>query len=283
VYIPPGVKCPIELGSYFRINAKEAGQFERTLIVADEGSSVSYLEGCSAPQRDEKQMHAAVVEIIAMKGADVKYSTVQNWYPGDKQGRGGIYNFVTKRALVEHDAKVSWVQLEVGSALTWKYPSCILKGDRAVGEFFSVAITNNMQKADTGTKMIHIGTNTSSTIISKGVSAGRSEGVYRGLVKIGSGAEDARNYTKCDHLIIGGEAAGHTFPEIVNLQADGKAEHEASVSKVSEEQLFYLQSRGVDSEKSISLVVNGFASDIIERLPAEFAMEAKELINISLE
>ncbi len=283
VYIPKGTRCPMELSSYFRINAKNAGQFERTLIVCDEESFVSYLEGCTAPQRDENQLHAAVVEIVVKDRAEVKYSTVQNWYPGDKTGKGGIYNFVTKRGLVLNDAKLSWTQVETGSAITWKYPGCVLKGDNAVGEFYSVALTNNYQQADTGTKMIHLGKNTSSTIISKGISAGHSNQTYRGLVKIGRHAENARNVSKCDSLLIGSTCGAHTVPVQECAHVTGVIEHEATTSKISEEQLFYAQSRGLNPEQAVGLIVNGFCREVMQKLPMEFAIEAGKLIEINLE
>ncbi len=284
VYIPKGVKCPMELSTYFRINAKNTGQFERTLIIADEESYVSYLEGCTAPQRDENQLHAAIVEIVIMKDAEVKYSTVQNWYPGDKDGKGGVYNFVTKRAACRGDnAKVSWTQVETGSAVTWKYPSCILQGDNSVGEFYSVAITNNRQQADTGTKMIHIGKNTSSKIISKGISAGHSNQTYRGLVKVGPNAKYARNYSQCDSLLIGTACGSHTVPYIENRNKTACIEHEATTSKISDEQLFYCLQRGIGEEEAVSLIVNGFCKEVMQHLPLEFAIEAAKLINISLE
>ena len=283
-YIPKGVRCPMELSTYFRINEANTGQFERTLIIAEEGSYVSYLEGCTAPQRDENQLHAAVVEIIAMKDAEVKYSTVQNWYPGDKKGRGGIYNFVTKRGLcAEENSKISWTQVETGSAVTWKYPSCILKGDNSVGEFFSVAVTNNMQQADTGTKMIHIGKNTKSTIVSKGISAGKSQNSYRGLVKIGKGAVGSRNFSQCDSLLIGDRCGAHTFPYIECNNKSAKIEHEATTSKIGEDQLFYCNQRGIKTDKAIGLIVNGFCKNVMDNLPMEFAIEAKKLLEISLE
>lgn len=283
VYIPKNVRCPMELSSYFRINAKNAGQFERTLIIADEESYVSYLEGCTAPQRDENQLHAAIVEIVVHDRAEVKYSTVQNWYPGDKDGKGGIYNFVTKRGLCHNHAKLSWTQVETGSAITWKYPSCILKGDYAVGEFYSVALTNNYQQADTGTKMIHLGKNTSSTIISKGISAGHSNNTYRGLVKIVPQAINAKNVSKCDSLLIGDKCGAHTIPVMVVGNTSGVIEHEATTSKISEEQLFYAQSRGLNQEEAIGLIVNGFCREVMQKLPMEFAIEAQRLIGIQLE
>ena len=284
VYIPKGVRCPMELSTYFRINAKNTGQFERTLIIADEDSYVSYLEGCTAPQRDENQLHAAIVEIVILKNAEVKYSTVQNWYPGDKDGKGGVYNFVTKRAACRgENAKVSWTQVETGSAVTWKYPSCILQGDNSVGEFYSVAITNNRQQADAGTKMIHIGKNTSSKIISKGISAGFSNQTYRGLVKVSPGAKNARNYSQCDSLLIGNTCGSHTVPYIENRNKTARIEHEATTSKISDEQLFYCLQRGISEEEAVSLIVNGFCKEVMQHLPLEFAIEAAKLINISLE
>ena len=284
VYIPKGVKCPMELSTYFRINAKNTGQFERTLIIADEGSYVSYLEGCTAPQRDENQLHAAIVEIVVLKDAEVKYSTVQNWYPGDKDGKGGVYNFVTKRAACRGDnAKISWTQVETGSAVTWKYPSCILQGNNSVGEFYSVAITNNRQQADTGTKMIHIGKNTSSRIISKGISAGYSNQTYRGLVKVAPQADNARNYSQCDSLLIGSLCGSHTVPYIENRSRTAVLEHEATTSKSSDEQLFYCRQRGISEEEAVSLIVSGFCKEVMQHLPMEFAIEAAKLINISLE
>lgn len=284
VYIPPGVRCPMELSTYFRINAMSTGQFERTLIIADKNSYVSYLEGCTAPQRDENQLHAAVVELVALEGAQIKYSTVQNWYPGDAEGRGGIYNFVTKRGLCkEKGAKISWTQIETGSAITWKYPSVVLKGDDTVGEFYSVAVTNNMQQADTGTKMIHIGKNTRSTIISKGISAGRSSNVYRGLVRIAPTAANARNFTQCDSLLMGSECAAHTFPTIDVRHQEAQIEHEATTSKISEEQLFYCLQRGIDKEDAVAMIVNGFCKQVLKELPMEFAVEATKLLGISLE
>lgn len=283
VYIPKGVQCPMELSSYFRINAKQAGQFERTLIIADEASSVSYLEGCTAPQRDENQLHAAIVEIVVLDKANVKYSTVQNWYPGDKNGKGGIYNFVTKRGLVMRDAKLSWTQVETGSAITWKYPSCLLKGDNAVGEFYSVALTNNYQQADTGTKMIHLGKNTTSTIISKGISAGFSSNTYRGLVRMSPRADQAKNVSKCDSLLIGDKCGAHTIPVMQILNKTATIEHEATTSKISEEQLFYTMQRGVSAEEAVGLIVNGFCREVMQRLPLEFAIEAQKLIGIQLE
>ncbi|MBC8320497.1 MAG: Fe-S cluster assembly protein SufB [Bacteroidetes bacterium] len=283
-YIPKGVRCPIELSTYFRINAANTGQFERTLLVADEGGYVSYLEGCTAPQRDENQLHAAIVEIIAHANSEVKYSTVQNWYPGDKNGKGGIYNFVTKRGLCEgYNSKISWTQVETGSAITWKYPSCILRGDNSIGEFYSVAVTNNYQQADTGTKMIHIGSNTKSTIISKGISAGYSNNSYRGLVRISKKADNARNFSQCDSLLLGDKCGAHTFPYIKTNNSSAIVEHEATTSKISEDQLFYCQQRGIDSEKAIGLIVNGYAKEVLNKLPMEFAVEAQKLLAITLE
>ena len=283
-YIPKGVRCPMELSTYFRINAANTGQFERTLIVAEEGSYVSYLEGCTAPMRDENQLHAAVVEIYAAKDAEVKYSTVQNWYPGDANGKGGIYNFVTKRGLCFGDnSKISWTQVETGSSITWKYPSCVLKGDNSVGEFYSVAVTNNYQQADTGTKMIHIGKNTKSRIVSKGVSAGKSQNSYRGLVKIMKRAENARNFSQCDSLLMGDQCGAHTFPYIEVENKSAKVEHEATTSKIGEDQIFYCQQRGIDEETAISLIVNGYAKEVLNKLPMEFAVEAKKLLEITLE
>jgi Fe-S cluster assembly protein SufB len=284
VYIPEGVRCPMELSTYFRINAANTGQFERTLIIADKGSHVSYLEGCTAPMRDENQLHAAVVELVALDDAEIKYSTVQNWYPGDANGLGGIYNFVTKRAnCLGKRSKVSWTQVETGSAITWKYPSCVLSGDDSVGEFYSVAVTNNRQQADTGTKMIHLGRNTKSTIVSKGISAGRSQGTYRGLVRIAATAENARNHTQCDSLLLGGDCGAHTVPYIEVRNPTATLEHEATTSKISEDQLFYTQSRGLDAEAAVSLIVNGFCKDVLKQLPMEFAVEAQKLLGISLE
>jgi Fe-S cluster assembly protein SufB len=284
VYIPPHVRCPMELSTYFRINEMNTGQFERTLIVADKGSYVSYLEGCTAPMRDENQLHAAVVELIAHDDAEIKYSTVQNWYPGDEEGKGGIYNFVTKRAMCEgRNSKVSWTQVETGSAITWKYPSCILKGDNSSAEFYSVAITNARQQADTGTKMIHIGKNTKSRIISKGISAGRSDNTYRGLVKIMPGAENARNFTQCDSLLIGNQCGAHTVPYIESRNHTAKLEHEATTSKISEDQMFYCQQRGLSEEEAVALIVNGFCKEVLQNLPMEFAVEAQKLVAISLE
>jgi len=283
-YIPKGVRCPMELSTYFRINAANTGQFERTLIIADEGSYVSYLEGCTAPQRDENQLHAAVVELVAQKDAQIKYSTVQNWYPGDKNGKGGIYNFVTKRGDCRGDrAKISWTQVETGSAITWKYPSCVLRGDDSIGEFYSVALTNNYQQADTGTKMVHLGRNTSSTIISKGISAGHGHNAYRGLVKIGKGAEAARNYTQCDSLLIGDKCSAHTFPYIEVQNPSANVEHEATTSKISDDQLFYCLQRGISAEDAVSMIVNGFCKEVFRELPMEFAVEAQKLLGISLE
>ncbi len=283
VYIPKGVRCPMELSTYFRINEMNTGQFERTLIVADEGSYVSYLEGCTAPMRDENQLHAAVVELVALDDAQIKYSTVQNWYPGNAEGKGGIYNFVTKRGIAHTNAKISWTQVETGSAVTWKYPSCILKGDNSVGEFYSVALTNNFQQADTGTKMIHLGQNTRSTIIAKGISAGRSDSAYRGLVPLKPVAEGARNYTQCDSLLIGDRCGAHTFPYIESKNPTGVVEHEATTSKVSDDQLFLCQQRGLDAEKAVSMIVNGFCREVFKELPMEFAVEAGKLLEVSLE
>ncbi|NBC97325.1 MAG: Fe-S cluster assembly protein SufB [Deinococcus-Thermus bacterium] len=284
VYIPKGVRCPMELSTYFRINAQNTGQFERTLIIAEEGSYVSYLEGCTAPQRDENQLHAAVVELVALDDAEIKYSTVQNWYPGDENGKGGIYNFVTKRGACRgRNSKISWTQVETGSAITWKYPSCILQGDNSVGEFYSVAITNNHQQADTGTKMIHIGKNTRSKIVSKGISAGQSNNTYRGLVRILPGAEGARNFTQCDSLLIGDRCGAHTVPYIESRNPSAQVEHEATTSKVSEDQLFYCRQRGIDEEEALGLIVNGFCKEVLQVLPMEFAVEAQKLVGISLE
>jgi Fe-S cluster assembly protein SufB len=284
VYVPEGVRCPMELSTYFRINAENTGQFERTLIVADKGSYVSYLEGCTAPMRDENQLHAAVVEIVALEDAEVKYSTVQNWYPGDAEGKGGIFNFVTKRALCAGDrSKVSWTQVETGSAITWKYPSCILKGADSVGEFYSVALTNNRQQADTGTKMVHIGPRSRSTVVSKGISAGRSNNTYRGLVKVMPGAEGVRNFTQCDSLLLGADCGAHTVPYIEVRNPTAQIEHEATTSKISEDQLFYAQMRGLDAESAVALIVNGFAREVLKQLPMEFAVEAQKLLGISLE
>lgn len=284
VYIPPGVRCPMELSTYFRINEMKTGQFERTLIIADKGSYVSYLEGCTAPRRDENQLHAAVVELIAHEDAEIKYSTVQNWYPGDAEGRGGIFNFVTKRGLCEgRNSRISWTQVETGSAITWKYPSCILKGDNSQGEFYSVAVTNGRQQADTGTKMIHIGRNTRSRIVSKGIAAGKSNNTYRGLVKILAGAEGARNFTQCDSLLIGHQCGAHTVPYIESKNPQARLEHEATTSKISEDQLFYCQQRGLSAEDATALIVNGFCRDVLQNLPMEFAVEAQKLVAISLE
>jgi Fe-S cluster assembly protein SufB len=284
VYIPKGVSCPMELSTYFRINASNTGQFERTLIIADAGSKVSYLEGCTAPMRDENQLHAAVVELVVLDDADIKYSTVQNWYPGDENGVGGIYNFVTKRAACRgKNAKVSWTQVETGSAITWKYPSCILQGDNSVGEFYSVAITNNHQQADTGTKMIHLGKNTSSKIIAKGISAGKSQSTYRGLVKMMPKAEGARNFTQCDSLLIGKECGAHTVPYIESRNKSAKIEHEATTSKIADDQMFYCRQRGISEEDAVALIVNGFCRDVMQELPMEFAVEAQKLVGISLE
>ena len=282
-YIPKGVRCPMELSTYFRINAEGTGQFERTLIVADEGAYVSYLEGCTAPRRDENQLHAAVVEIVVERDAEVKYSTVQNWYPGDKDGKGGIYNFVTKRGLCRENARLSWTQVETGSSITWKYPSCVLAGDNSVGEFYSVAMTNHFQQADTGTKMIHIGRNTRSRIVSKGISAGRSQNSYRGLVKVGAKADNARNYSQCDSLLIGDKCGAHTFPRIDCRNLTAVLEHEATTSKISEEQLFYCNQRGLATEEAVGLIVNGYAKEVLAKLPMEFAIEARKLLSISLE
>lgn len=282
-YIPKGVRCPIELSTYFRINAAKTGQFERTLLVADEGAYVSYMEGCTAPQRDENQLHAAVVELIAMKDAEIKYSTVQNWYPGDKDGNGGIYNLVTKRGLCKGaNSKISWTQVETGSAITWKYPGCILKGDNSVGEFYSVAVTNNYQQADTGTKMIHLGRNTRSLIVSKGISAGLSQNSYRGLVRVGKNAENSRNFSQCDSLLMGDKCGAHTWPDIQCANQSSVLEHEATTSKISDDQLFYCQQRGIDKETAIGLIVNGYAHDVLSKLPMEFAVEAQKLLSISL-
>jgi Fe-S cluster assembly protein SufB len=284
VYVPKGVRCPMELSTYFRINAQNTGQFERTLIIADEGAYVSYLEGCTAPIRDENQLHAAVVELIAHDNATIKYSTVQNWYPGDKEGKGGIYNFVTKRGkALGKNSKISWTQVETGSAITWKYPSCILQGDNSVGEFYSVALTNNYQQADTGTKMIHIGKNTKSTVVAKGISAGHGQNTYRGMVKILKGAKGARNYTQCDSLLIGDKCGAHTFPYIEVKNASARMEHEASTSKIGEDQIFYLQQRGISKEEAVSMIINGFCKAVFKELPMEFAVEAQKLLSISLE
>tara|TARA_B100000925_G_scaffold290754_1_gene276729 strand:+ start:400 stop:1857 length:1458 start_codon:yes stop_codon:yes gene_type:complete len=284
VYVPKGLRCPMELSTYFRINAENTGQFERTLIIADEGAYVSYLEGCTAPQRDENQLHAAVVELVTLDNAEIKYSTVQNWYPGDENGKGGIYNFVTKRGACRgENSKISWTQVETGSAVTWKYPSCILQGDNSIGEFYSVAITNNAQQADTGTKMIHLGKNTRSTVISKGISAGRADNTYRGLVKILPRAEGARNFTQCDSLLIGNKCGAHTVPYIESRNPSARVEHEATTSKISEDQMFYCMQRGLSSEAAVSLIVNGFCKEVMKELPMEFAVEAQKLIGISLE
>ncbi len=282
-YIPKGVRCPMELSTYFRINEANTGQFERTLVVADEDSYVSYLEGCTAPQRDENQLHAAIVELIAMDGAEIKYSTVQNWYPGDDEGKGGIYNFVTKRGICHNNAKISWTQVETGSAVTWKYPSCILKGDNSIGEFYSVAVTNKYQQADTGTKMIHLGKNTKSTIISKGISAGFSNNSYRGLVQVHKNASNSRNFTQCDSLLMGDKCGAHTFPYIEAKNSTAKIEHEATTSKIGEDQIFYCNQRGIDTEKAINLIVNGYCKEVLNKLPMEFAVEAQKLLEISLE
>ncbi len=283
-YIPPGVRCPMELSTYFRINAKNTGQFERTLIIADEGACVSYLEGCTAPMRDENQLHAAVVELVALAGAEIKYATVQNWYPGDKNGKGGIYNFVTKRGKCKGDrSKITWTQVETGSAVTWKYPSCILQGNDSIGEFYSVAGTNNHQQADTGTKMIHIGRDTKSTIISKGISAGQGRNSYRGLVRVAKSAERARNYTQCDSLLLGDRCAAHTFPYIEVKNASAQVEHEASTSRIGEDQLFYCRSRGIGAEDAVAMIVNGFCKEVFKALPMEFAVEAQKLLGVSLE
>ncbi len=282
-YVPKGVRCPMELSTYFRINQAGTGQFERTLVIADKGSYVSYLEGCTAPQRDENQLHAAVVELIALDDAEIKYSTVQNWFPGDKDGKGGVFNFVTKRGLCEKNAKISWTQVETGSAVTWKYPSCVLKGDNSVGEFYSIAVTNHFQQADTGTKMIHLGKNTRSTIISKGISAGKSQNSYRGLVKVGTNAENARNFSQCDSLLMGNECGAHTFPYIEAKNKTAQIEHEATTSKIGEDQIFYCNQRGIDTEKAIALIVNGFSKEVLNKLPMEFAVEAQKLLEISLE
>ena len=284
VYVPPGVRCPMELSTYFRINAANTGQFERTLIIADEGAYVSYLEGCTAPMRDENQLHAAVVELVALGGAEIKYSTVQNWYPGDEQGRGGIYNFVTKRGACRGaHSKISWTQVETGSAITWKYPSVLLEGDDSVGEFYSVAVTNNYQQADTGTKMVHIGKNTRSTIVSKGISAGHGQNAYRGLVKVLQKAEGARNYTQCDSLLMSDTCGAHTFPYIEVKNPTAKVEHEATTSRISEDQLFYLRQRGLDAEDAVSMIVNGFCKEVFKELPMEFAVEAQKLLGVTLE
>jgi Fe-S cluster assembly protein SufB len=282
-YIPKGVRCPMELSTYFRINQAGTGQFERTLVIADEGSYVSYLEGCTAPSRDENQLHAACVELIAMDDAEIKYSTVQNWYPGNKEGKGGVYNFVTKRGICHTNAKISWTQVETGSAVTWKYPSCILKGDNSIGEFYSIAVTNNYQQADTGTKMVHIGKNTRSTIISKGISAGKSQNSYRGLVQVNPKASNARNFSQCDSLLMGNECGAHTFPYIEARNNSAQIEHEATTSKIGEDQIFYCNQRGIDTEKAIALIVNGFSKEVLNKLPMEFAVEAQKLLEISLE
>lgn len=282
-YIPKGVRCPMELSTYFRINQAGTGQFERTLLIADEGSYVSYLEGCTAPSRDENQLHAACVELIALDNAEIKYSTVQNWYPGNKEGKGGVFNFVTKRGICEKGAKISWTQVETGSAITWKYPSVILKGDNSIGEFYSIAVTNNFQQADTGTKMIHIGKNTKSTIISKGISAGKSNNSYRGLVRIGANADNARNFSQCDSLLMGNNCGAHTFPYIESKNTSAKIEHEATTSKIGEDQVFYCNQRGIPTEKAIALIVNGFSKEVLNKLPMEFAVEAQKLLEISLE
>jgi Fe-S cluster assembly protein SufB len=283
-YIPKGVRCPMELSTYFRINAANTGQFERTLIVAEEGSYVSYLEGCTAPMRDENQLHAAIVELVAMEKAEIKYSTVQNWYPGDKNGKGGIYNFVTKRGICMGDSsKISWTQVETGSAITWKYPSVILKGDNSIGEFYSVAVTNNYQQADTGTKMIHIGKNTKSRIVSKGISAGKSQNSYRGLVKVMKRAENARNFSQCDSLLMGDKCGAHTFPYIEVDNNTAKVEHEATTSKIGEDQIFYCNQRGIDTETAVALIVNGYCKEVLKQLPMEFAVEAQKLLAVSLE
>ena len=282
-YIPKGVRCPMELSTYFRINEAGTGQFERTLVVADVGSYVSYLEGCTAPARDENQLHAAVVELVAMDDAEIKYSTVQNWYPGDAEGKGGVFNFVTKRGLCERNAKISWTQVETGSAVTWKYPSCILKGDHSVGEFYSVAVTNKFQQADTGTKMIHLGKNTKSTIISKGISAGKSNNSYRGLVRVGARAENARNFSQCDSLLMGDQCGAHTFPYIEAQHPTAQIEHEATTSKIGEDQLFYCNQRGIGTEEAIALIVNGYCKEVLNQLPMEFAVEAQKLLEVSLE
>ena len=282
-YIPKGVRCPMELSTYFRINQAGTGQFERTLVIADKESYVSYLEGCTAPSRDENQLHAAVVELIALDDAEIKYSTVQNWFPGNAEGKGGVFNFVTKRGICETRAKISWTQVETGSAVTWKYPSCILKGDYSVGEFYSIAVTNNFQQADTGTKMIHLGKHTKSTIISKGISAGKSQNSYRGLVHVSSRADHARNFSQCDSLLMGNECGAHTFPYIEAKNNNAKIEHEATTSKIGEDQIFYCNQRGIDTEKAIALIVNGFSKEVLNKLPMEFAVEAQKLLEISLE
>jgi Fe-S cluster assembly protein SufB len=282
-YIPKGVRCPMELSTYFRINQANTGQFERTLVIAEDSSYVSYLEGCTAPMRDENQLHAAVVELVALDNAEIKYSTVQNWYPGNKEGVGGVFNFVTKRGICEKNAKISWTQVETGSAITWKYPSCILKGDNSTGEFYSIAVTNNFQQADTGTKMIHIGKNTKSTIISKGISAGNSQNSYRGLVQINKGADNARNFSQCDSLLMGNRCGAHTFPYIEARNKTAQVEHEATTTKIGEDQIFYCNQRGIDTEKAIALIVNGYSKDVLNKLPMEFAVEAQKLLEISLE
>ena len=282
-YVPKGTRCPMELSTYFRINQAGTGQFERTLLIADEGSYVSYLEGCTAPQRSENQLHAAVVELIAMEGSEIKYSTVQNWFPGDKDGNGGVFNFVTKRALAEKNAKISWTQVETGSAVTWKYPSVILKGENSIGEFYSIAVTNHFQQADTGTKMIHLGNNSTSTIISKGISAGKSQNSYRGLVKVDARCQNARNFSQCDSLLMGNECGAHTFPYIEVKNKTAQIEHEATTSKIGEDQIFYCNQRGIDTEKAIALIVNGFGKEVLNKLPMEFAVEAQKLLEISLE
>ena len=282
-YIPKGVRCPMELSTYFRINARNTGQFERTLLIADEGAHVSYLEGCTAPMRDENQLHAAVVELVALDHATIKYSTIQNWYPGDKHGKGGIYNFVTKRGKAMADAKITWTQVETGSAITWKYPSCILQGDNSIGEFYSVATTNNWQQADTGTKMIHLGKNTRSTIVSKGISAGHGQNSYRGAVKIAKGAQGARNYSQCDSLLIGDKCGAHTFPYLEIKNSSAKVEHEASTSKIGEDQIFYCRQRGISAEDAVNMIVSGFCKEVFRELPMEFAVEAQKLLSISLE
>jgi Fe-S cluster assembly protein SufB len=284
VYIPKGVRCPMELSTYFRINASKTGQFERTLIIADEGAYVSYLEGCTAPMRDENQLHAAVVELVTHDGAEIKYSTVQNWYPGDENGKGGIYNFVTKRGLCKgRNSKISWTQVETGSAITWKYPSCILQGDNSVGEFYSVALVNNFQQADTGTKMIHIGKNTRSTIVSKGISAGRGQNSYRGQVKVMKNATNARNFSQCDSLLIGDKCGAHTFPYIEVQNTTGQVEHEASTSKIGEDQIFYCNQRGIATQDAVNMIVNGYCKEVFKQLPMEFAVEAQKLLGVSLE
>jgi Fe-S cluster assembly protein SufB len=282
-YIPKGVRCPMELSTYFRINQAGTGQFERTLVIADESSYVSYLEGCTAPSRDENQLHAAVVELIALDDAEIKYSTVQNWFPGDKNGKGGVFNFVTKRGICHNRSKISWTQVETGSAVTWKYPSCVLKGNNSIGEFYSIAVTNNFQQADTGTKMIHVGKNTKSTIISKGVSAGKSQNSYRGLVQISPLAKNARNFSQCDSLLMGNDCGAHTFPYIEVQNKTAQIEHEATTSKIGEDQIFYCNQRGIDTEKAIALIVNGFSKEVLNKLPMEFAVEAQKLLEISLE